>query len=121
MRPLHLTKTIRHSRRLLGDTIHHHREQEGLIIGHQKRALHGKAPLEPEIPLAAGLSVFGNHRHEEPAIADALANQPVPGISATQLTLIEPYLDPCRLQRLGKAMRRLCILGGITEKDGLPA
>ena len=59
-----------------------------------------------------------NNRNEERTLSHVLFDFPVPSVASAQFALVEPHLKPESPQGLAYAPRRVCILGGVTEKDG---
>jgi hypothetical protein len=51
-----------------------------------------------------------NEGYEQPAVVDPLANLPIPGISASQLALVEPDFNSASPQFLANLLRSLGIL-----------
>ena len=76
-------------------------------------AIDGKLPFEPEVPLAALMSVFGDNGNEERASFDLLADLLVPGIPTAQLALVKPDFYASGSEYAAHAFRRLGILRGI--------
>jgi hypothetical protein len=58
------------------------------------------------------------HCDEQLALADLLADRPVPDVSAAQLALVEPDFDAGGSQRRTNPSCRLGVLRRITEKYG---
>jgi hypothetical protein len=75
------------------------RHQERLVFGHEVRPVTASFRLEAEIALGARVGVRRDHRHEERAFLDLLADRGVPRVAAAQLVLVEPHFEPGRLQR----------------------
>ena len=80
------------------------------------RPIHRQLLLSTEVPFPPGLGVSRNHRDEQLALADLLADRSVPDIPAAKLALIEPNLDAGRTQSLANLLRSLRILRGVAQK-----
>ena len=114
--PLQHAKLVGNARAGLRRVVDDHRQQEGRVIGHQVRAVHRKLPLKSKIPFAAFVRVGGDHRDEQGAVVDLLADLMVPHVPAAQFALIEPHFDPGRPQRFADAPRRLGVLRGVAQE-----
>ena len=57
------------------------------------RTINRKLPFQAEIPLDARMRVGGDNWNKEGAVVNLLADLLVPGLSASQLALVEPDLD----------------------------
>ena len=115
-RPLDFPETIRHSRGRLRCGVDDHWNEKGHVLRHVARALDGQPPLPAEVALLAGIGMRGDHRHEERTVMNLLANLPVPGVPATQLAAVEPYLDPGAAQTGGDPLRRIDVFRGVAEE-----
>jgi hypothetical protein len=76
-------------------------------------AVHGELPLAAKVAFVARFRVRGDHRDEEPAVVDTLADPPVPSVSPPQLALVEPDFDACCPQGCTDPLSCLRILRGI--------
>jgi hypothetical protein len=56
------------------------------------------------------MGVAGDHRNEDSASLNLLADHLIPRIAAPQLALVEPDFDAGGTQRLANSLRRLRIL-----------
>jgi hypothetical protein len=52
-----------------------------------------KSPLVSEIAFVTGFRMGRDKGYEQTAVMDPRANLPIPGVSASQLALVEPHLD----------------------------
>ena len=111
--PLHRAKLVRHARAGIRRVVDDYREQEWRVIGHQVGAIHRQLPLQTKIALTAFVRVRGDHRDEQGAVVDLLADLVIPDVPAAQFALVEPDLDPGGPQRLADTACRLGILGGV--------
>jgi hypothetical protein len=80
-------------------------------------AVNGEFPFEPKIPFVAGVRVFRDHRNEQRATLDLLADRLIPGIAAAKFALIEPHLNACGADGLTETLGGLGVLGGVAEED----
>ena len=62
------------------------------------------------------MGVAGDHRNEDSASLNLLADHLIPGITAPQLALVEPDLDAGRAQCLANPLRRLRVLRGVAKE-----
>jgi hypothetical protein len=111
-------KGFRHIRFRIPRVVNGHRYQKRSAVGSIMGAIDAEFPLTPEISFLASLRGRRDDGNEERAIVDLPADLPVPGISAPQLTLIEPDLDPAGAQRIANAPGRIGILRGIAQEYG---
>jgi hypothetical protein len=63
-----------------------------------------------EIALVTSFRVGRDKGYEQTAVVYPLANLPIPGVSASQLTLVEPNFDTRRAQCRANALSCLGIL-----------
>ena len=79
-------------------------------------ALISKVPLKAELALMPRRRMRGDDGHEERAIMELTPDPLIPGVAASQLTLVEPDLYPGGAKCIANALRRLGILRGVTQK-----
>ena len=115
-RPLHFPKLLRHHGLRIGGAVDDDREQEGSALGHVESASHRKIPLTPEVAFLARLRVRRDDRHKQVTALDLPADQRIPGIASAKLALVEPHLDPRGTQRIAQLLRRVGVLGRVTQE-----
>src|ERR1700733_5449084 len=82
------------------------------------RPLVGEIPLQAEVAFVTRLGMRRYDWHEQCAVAYLPTNLPVPRISASQLTLVEPNLDPGAAQRSCNPLSSGGVLRGVAEEYG---
>src|ERR1700729_261840 len=95
-RPLHLAKAVRNVGPRVTRVVDDNWNQKRHALRHVVRPVHRQLPLSTEVPFPPSLGVSRNHRDEQLALADLLADGSVPDIPAPKLALIEPNLDAGR-------------------------
>jgi hypothetical protein len=95
-----------------------YRDKKGLAICHIVRAIDSDAPFPPEVAFQARLRIDGDYGNKEGTVFDLPADLSIPGLSATQVVLVEPDLITGGSKDLANAARRLRILGCIAQKYG---
>ena len=118
-RPLPLAKSVGHPGRGIRSVVDHDRQQKGLVVGHQVRAVDREFPFQPEVTFAARLRVPRDDRDEERAFLDLLADRGIPRVAAAQLALIEPYDESRRAKRFADAPGGLAVLRRVAQENGL--
>jgi hypothetical protein len=109
-RPLHRKESIGYVCIALRSVVNAHRNKERALAPYEVRALLGEMPFEAEVPLRSRLRPRGNDRHEKRAVADLLADAPIPRIAAAQLALIEKDLNAGGLQGTTNSLGGLLVL-----------
>jgi hypothetical protein len=82
-------------------------------------AVNGELPLEPKIPFVTRVRVARDHRNEQRAALDLLADRRIPGIATAKFTLIEPDLNASRTQRVAELLGSLGVLGGVAKEHSV--
>jgi hypothetical protein len=90
--------------------INHDWDEKRFLLGHVTDAFDGQPPLATEVPLVPGFGVGGDQRKKQPAVVDLLPDLVIPGLTASQLTLVEPDLHACGAQGLANAVGSLLVL-----------
>ena len=115
-RPLHLVQLVRHRSASFPRIVDDDRNKKWLLIRHVVGAFNRKFPLVSEIALVTGFRMGRDKGYEQTAVVNPLANLPIPGVSASQLTLVEPHFDARRAQCRANALSCLGILRGIAQE-----
>ena len=116
-RPLHFSKRIRHLRVGIARVVNHDRQQERRALRHEMRALVRQPPFESKVTFSARLRRRRNDRNQQRAVFDLSPDFVIPGITADELALVEPDLDPDGAECVGNAFRRLCVLRRVAEEN----
>ena len=116
---MHFAELVRHCSASFLRIIDDNRKNKGLPLRHVVRAIDCQLPLEPEVALSSFVCVPRNDGDEQTAALDLLTNRLVPRLAATQLALVEPYLDAAVAKGFANSLGRLRVLGGVAEKHSM--
>jgi hypothetical protein len=99
-----------------GGLIQAHRHDEHAAASHHVRALVSKIPFETEVAFVPRGCIGRNYRDEECAVVNLAANLLIPDVPTPELALVQKDFNARGSQRRADPLRRLGILGGITQK-----
>ena len=101
----------------LGSIVDDDGHQKHCVVRHIERTLDGQAPFSAEIALAARVGLRRYDGHEEVALTDLAADLLIPCISAEQVALVVPRLEPEERKGIPDELHRSTILLRIAQEN----
>jgi len=115
-RPLYVLEGIRHPCRSFARAVDGYRDDKRLVSGHVANTFDRQPPFPTEVALVSHFSLGRDNGDKEPTVVNLFPDAAVPGIPASQLTLVKPDFDARSSECIADAFRRVSILRCVAQE-----